>query len=131
MEISNSRTAAVFFRNKTQNADVEEFWAIALNSQCQMIHAQMLFRGTVDACFTHPRDVFRFAILHNASTLIVGHNHPSGACFPSQADMQFTNKLKECGELLQIPIVDHVIVTKHEHYSFADRVWRDRFRSGH
>ena len=57
----------------------------------------MLFRGTVDSCFVHPRDVFRFALLANATSIIVGHNHPSGVSTPSPADEELTGNLRKSG----------------------------------
>ena len=126
MELSSSKTVAQFLRPEMENSDAEEFWALALNSLCHLIRARMLFRGTVDACFIHPRDVFRFALICNASSLIVAHNHPSGICVPSQADVQLSHNLKRAGVLLQIPILDHIIVTSDSHFSFAESLWRKR-----
>lgn len=128
MEISNSKKAALFLRSQITSNDAEEFWAIALNSICEIVQSKMLFKGTVDACLIHPRDIFRFALLNNATFLIVGHNHPSGACFPSAIDIESSLALKKAGDLLQIPLVDHVIVTLSDHYSFADNHWQVRVR---
>jgi DNA repair protein RadC len=115
--------AAQFLREKMGLSDVEEFWAVALNPACGVIESRMLFRGTVDSCFIHPRDIFRFGLAHNATSLLVGHNHPSGSSYPSQADCDLTRRLKAAGELLQIPLVDHLIISKIDFYSFAERVW--------
>src|SRR6185312_5767265 len=82
--------------------------------------AACLFRGTVDGCFFHPRDVFRYAIVHNASALIVAHNHPSGSPRPSPEDIEITRQLEAAGELLQVPIVDHVIITRRGYFSFLE-----------
>ncbi len=124
MQITNSLETANFLRLKIQCHDVEEFWAIALNPYCTIIHCSMLFRGTVDSCLVHPRDIFRFGIIFNASSIIVVHNHPSGNCFPSDADIKMSSKIKEAGLLLQIPLTDHVIITARTHYSFADSYWK-------
>jgi DNA repair protein RadC len=123
VEILSSLEAARFIRDRTERSEVEEFWAVALNPRCEVIADCMLFRGTVDGCFIHPRDVFRFALQHNATTLIVGHNHPSGHCWPSRADIVISEKLRRGGALLQIPVVDHLIVSVTEHFSFAEQVW--------
>jgi DNA repair protein RadC len=123
MELTNSQQAAQFLRSQIKSSDAEEFWAIALNSICNVIHARMLFKGTVDSCPVHPRDIFRFALQTNATSIIIGHNHPSGACFPSHVDITLSKDLKKAGKLLQIPILDHVIITTENHYSFADQGW--------
>ena len=80
----------------------------------------MLFRGTVDSCLIHPRDIFRFACVNNASSLLIAHNHPSQDCTPSDHDHSITKRLVKAGKLLQMPIVDHVILTDEDYYSFAD-----------
>lgn len=123
MELLSSRRAAYVLRKLIGTSEVEEFWAIALNPMCKIIKSAMLFRGTVDTCFIHPRDVFRFAISANASSMIVGHNHPSGICEPSRADEELTKNLRQSGVLLQIPLIDHVIVTNRRYFSFAESRW--------
>ena len=128
MELDTSRKAAVFFRKTIGQAEIEEFWIAALNPQCQVINAVMLFRGTVDSCFVHPRDVFRFGLQFNASSVLVGHNHPSGQSKPSSADVELTTRLREAGLLLQIPLVDHIIIAKGSYFSFAESSWQDKER---
>jgi len=102
--------------------DVEELWALALNSKKQMISIERIFRGTVDACFFHPRDIFRFAIKNNASTIIVAHNHPSNDPTPSEADIFLTKQLVLAGELLQIPVIDHLVITQSRHISLVQKL---------
>ena len=117
--ITSSLMASRYFR-ELLHSDVEEFWVLALNSAKRAIKSAMLFRGTVDACLVHPRDVFRFACVNNASSIIISHNHPSHDCQPSQADRVLTQRLVKAGKLLQLPIVDHLILTAMDCYSFAD-----------
>jgi DNA repair protein RadC len=100
--------------------DREEFWVMALTTAQELIHAEMLFRGTVDCCLAHPRDVFRFAVRMNASRLLLLHNHPSGDPRPSALDWAFTEKITRCSWMMEIPIVDHVIVTERSYKSLAD-----------
>lgn len=118
--ITDPATAAHFFRRR-MNLEIEEVWAAALSSEKKVIAAQCLFRGTVDFCPAHPRDIFRFACLHNAAALIVAHNHPGGSAKPSPEDLYWTERLLTASEILQIPIVDHLIVTKRRHFSFLVR----------
>ncbi|MEQ1878385.1 MAG: JAB domain-containing protein [Bdellovibrionia bacterium] len=121
MEVTNSRTAHELLRPFLLGNEVEEFWAIALGSTKRVIRIQMIFRGTVDACLVHPRDVFRFALTMNASSLLVAHNHPSGDNRPSQEDLALTKRLADAGKLLQIPLIDHLILADDGFFSLADR----------
>lgn len=100
--------------------DVEELWCLALGPALDLIAIKMIFRGTVDSCFVHPRDIFRFACIKNASQLLVAHNHPSGDPYPSHQDLHLTQRLVKIGQLIEIPIVDHLILTIQSYYSIAE-----------
>ena len=104
-------------------SEVEEFWVLALGPSKRPISCQMLFRGTVDYCLIHPRDIFRFACLQNASSIIIAHNHPSGDLLPSPHDLKITRELTLAGRILQIPLLDHILVTPKESASFAAKGW--------
>jgi DNA repair protein RadC len=69
----------------------------------------------------HPREVFKAAILSNASSIALVHSHPSGSLTPSLEDIDITRKLVQCGEILNIKVVDHIIIADDQHVSFADR----------
>jgi DNA repair protein RadC len=99
--------------------DVEEFWVLALGPSKNALKTEMMFRGTVDACMVHPRDIFRFACRNNASSLIIAHNHPSGDPQPSVCDLELTTKLIQASELIEIPLLDHLIVTQNNFTSLA------------
>jgi DNA repair protein RadC len=103
--------------------DAEELWALALSPRKKLIKSKMIFRGTVDACLVHPRDIFRFACKENASSLIVVHNHPSGDLTPSLEDLDFTRKLLAAGALMEIPVLDHLIVNQDEFISIRRDGW--------
>lgn len=117
MKITSPEKAFQFFKPRLPG-DVEEFWAAALNSQKDVLAAACLFRGTVNQCLFHPRDVFRFAYLHNAASLIVAHNHPSGSIRPSDEDQQLTGQLLQVAVILQVPLDDHLILAGGRYYSF-------------
>lgn len=93
---------------------------MALNSEKEPVAVRCLFRGTVDQCLFHPRDVFRFACLSNASSLIVAHNHPSGNARPSQADVKITRRLIRAAAILEVPIDDHLILAGGKYFSFLE-----------
>lgn len=120
MKIQNSQIAQRKLR-QVISFEVEEFWVLALSAGKKVLSQQCLFRGTVDAVLIHPRDIFRFACLAHANSLIVAHSHPSGRAFPSEEDLILTEKLVIASEIFQIPILDHLILTKTSYFSFADR----------
>lgn len=119
MNISSPVHAFHFFRRRIHR-EVEEFWAAALNVDKRVLAAECLFRGTVDYCPFHPRDVFRFAYRHNASSLIVAHNHPSGVALPSEHDELVTERLLLAAHLLEVSIDDHLILAGKTYFSFQE-----------
>ncbi|MCB0415826.1 MAG: JAB domain-containing protein [Bdellovibrionales bacterium] len=100
--------------------DVEEVWVLALNSQKLLLRAGRIFKGTADQCLFHPRDIFRFVYLYNATGFILIHSHPSGFCEPSAPDIKVTRQLKKSARLLQVEFVDHLIITSMGYFSFQD-----------
>lgn len=93
----------------------EHFVALYLNARNELIHREDISVGTVNASIVHPRDVFAPALEHNATAVIVAHNHPSGSSEPSPEDEEVTARLKEAGKLLGIRVLQHLILTKDAH----------------
>jgi DNA repair protein RadC len=91
----------------------EHFVGLYLNARYELIHKEIVSIGTVDASIVHPRDVFAPALLHNATAIIVAHNHPSGDATPSAEDREVTQRLKEAGRLLGISVLEHIIITEY------------------
>lgn len=98
----------------------EEFWLLMLNRANQVIRKERCSAGGMAGTVTDPKIIFKAALEHRASSLILVHNHPSGNTKPSEADLKITKKLKEAGALLDIPVLDHLIFTDGGYYSFAD-----------
>jgi DNA repair protein RadC len=98
----------------------EHFWAIGLNSNNAIVFIELVTLGILNSSIVHPREVFRFAILKGVAAIIVAHNHPSGNTSPSHQDKEITEKLMASGKILDIPVLDHVIITADEHFSFRD-----------
>lgn len=90
-----------------------------LNTRYRIIHDEILSIGGLDSSILHPREVFRPALEYNAYAVILAHNHPSGECDPSAADIETTAVIEKAGDLLQIPLMDHIIVGGATYYSFA------------
>jgi DNA repair protein RadC len=98
----------------------EEFWIIILNRANQVIKVERISSGGVAGTVADPKMIFKTALEHLASAIILSHNHPSGNLKPSQADKDLTVKLREAGKYLDIPVLDHVIFTDKGYLSFAD-----------
>lgn len=99
----------------------EHFVAVLLDSKNQVLKTSTIHIGTVNASIVGAREVFREAIREGAVSIIVAHNHPSGDPTPSPEDHEVTLKLREVGEMLDIPLIDHVIVGERRWESFAAR----------
>lgn len=113
--------SAVARLRERMQPEQETFVALLLDARQKIVGSYVVGMGSVSAVTVHPRDVFRETIRRNAHSLIVGHNHPSGVCEPSQADDELTDRLIEAGKLLGIPVLDHIVVTDLGHYSYAER----------
>ena len=99
----------------------EHFIAFYVNARSQLLHWETVSIGTLSASLVHPREVFAPAIAHSAAALIVAHNHPSGDCSPSPEDKDATRRLSRSGELLGIPLLDHLIVAERGLFSFKEQ----------
>lgn len=119
MKIKSSQIAHHILK-KQMIQDVEELWCLALGPGLQLLNSDLIFRGTVDSCTVHPRDIFRFACKQNASQIIIAHNHPSGDPRPSAQDIEFTSRLVILSHMIEIPLIDHLILTKKKYLSMAD-----------
>jgi len=91
----------------------EHFVGLYLNARHELIYKEIVYVGKVNASIVYPRDVFAPAIMHNATAVIVAHNHPSGDATPSPEDRDVTHRLKEAGKLLGISVLEHIIITEY------------------
>lgn len=99
---------------------VERFGVVLLDQKQRVIRSAILSTGTAEASISHPRDVFRAAVLASASSVAVFHNHPSGDPLPSAADRVMTRQLVDAGELMSIPVIDHIILGGTTYFSFKE-----------
>ncbi len=99
----------------------EEFWVLTLSRSNKVISKQQISKGGVSGTVVDAKLVFKKAIEDLASAIIIAHNHPSGNLKPSQADLKLTNKLVESGKMLDLPVLDHLIITNSSYFSFADK----------
>jgi DNA repair protein RadC len=98
----------------------EQFVVLYLNRANRVLAAYEVSRGGMTGTVADPRLILSTALKVTAVGMVVAHNHPSGSLKPSQADIQLTDKIKDAGKLLDIQLVDHLILTPDEYYSFAD-----------
>ena len=99
----------------------EHFLAFYVNARSQLVHAETVSIGTLSASLVHPREVFAPALSCTAAGVIVAHNHPSGDFSPSPEDRDATRRLQRSGELLGIPLLDHLIVSERGFFSFKEQ----------
>ena len=120
VKLNNSSLIFNYFKNLFINETQENFYALYLNTKMELISYKLLFKGTINTSVVHPREIFRHAFLESAYSVIVIHNHPSNNTTPSNEDTELTNKLFEIGNIMSIPLLDHIIIGKDNYYSFYE-----------
>ncbi|WDF45505.1 DNA repair protein RadC [Chryseobacterium sp. KACC 21268] len=119
-QISSSKDAFEILQSHLSDLQTEEFWAIFLNHQNKILYKSCLFRGGIASSVADVRVVFKTALEHFSTQIIVAHNHPAGSLKPSKEDINITQKIKDAGKLLDIDLLDHLILTQNNYYSFKD-----------
>lgn len=104
-----------------RNWTKEWFVVFYLATDLSIISREIISIGTLNSCIIHPREIFRTAIRRNANSIIIAHNHPGGNTDPSTEDIKITQQLKKAGEILDIPLLDHVIVTPTAYTSLKNK----------
>ena len=115
--------AACLLRAELADLPHEVFGCLYLDTRHRIIGFERLFRGTIDGATVHPREVVKRALHYNAAALIVGHNHPSGVAEPSESDRGITRRLADALGLVEIRLLDHLVVSRSDHVSLAERGW--------
>jgi DNA repair protein RadC len=108
----NSAKEAVAQLQELRTAKKEHFVVLYLNARNQLIHKETISIGTLNASLVHPREVFKPAIDHLVSSIILAHNHPSGECEASENDILLNTRLSDAGQLLGVEVVDHIVITE-------------------
>ncbi len=119
-KITKSREAYDIFRSAMENRPYEEFWIILLNKANRIIRQSCISEGGVSGTIVDPKKIFKIALDYRASSIILGHNHPSGEVRPSEADDRITKKISEAGQLLDVMVLDHLIIGEDIYFSYAD-----------
>ncbi len=118
--IGSSAEAAELLMGRLRGMDREHFMVMLLNQKHAVISVETVSIGTLTGSLVHPREVFKQAIKRSASAVILVHNHPSGACEPSEQDKLVTKRLKEAGQIIGIDVIDHIIIGEDMYYSFRE-----------
>lgn len=103
------------------NEHVEKFGILALDTKNNIIGVHIISIGSLNASIVHPREVFKAAILNNASSIILFHNHPSGEVTPSEEDKEITRMLVNAGQIMKVNVYDHIIVGEENYCSLKEK----------
>lgn len=122
VQLEGPEDVAQIISHYLENEDREHFVSMMLDAKNKVIGIHTVSIGTLCCTVVSPREVFKAAILANAASIIVAHNHPSGDLTPSPEDLQITEVLKKAGKLLDIEVLDHVIVGESGSYCSLSRL---------
>lgn len=117
-KIKETKDVYNHYKHYLEKETQEKFLVLFLNNQNEVIAQKTMYIGSSSGSIVEPREVFKEAMLHHATRLIVLHNHPSGHVTPSKEDYNITDKLKQIGELLNISLLDHLIIGNNNYFSF-------------
>lgn len=120
VQIKSSKSAFEIIQPEIGDLNHEEFLVLLLNRNNRVTSRERISSGGVAGTVVDPKIIFKIALDKRASALILAHNHPSGNLSPSKQDISLTKQVSEAGRLLDISVLDHLIVTEHGFYSFAD-----------
>ncbi|WP_318246398.1 RadC family protein [Rossellomorea aquimaris] len=119
--IRSPEDGANYVMNDMRFLAQEHFVCLYLNTKNQVLHKQTIFIGSLNASIVHPREVFKEAFRRSAASIICIHNHPSGDPTPSKEDIEVTKRLVECGRIIGIDILDHLIIGEKKFISLKEK----------
>jgi DNA repair protein RadC len=119
-EFTSPEQIAGFYMEEMRHLEQEELHVLMLNNKNALIRDVSLFRGTVNLSVASPREVFLEALRNRAVGIALIHNHPSGDPMPSDADREFTRRIREAGEMIGIRLIDHLIIGDQNYFSFSE-----------
>lgn len=118
--IQSTSDADELVRQFLDELDREAMIVVALNAKSEPTCLQVISIGSLSASIVHPREVFKVAILSNAYSILLAHNHPSGDTTPSQEDIKLTKRIKNASDIMGISLLDHLIIGSDGYYSFKE-----------
>lgn len=111
---------AILKREHKVDRNREHLWTICFDSAKKILNIELVSMGSIKTTVVEPMEVFSIPLQKRAVSLVVIHNHPSGRLVPSAADKDITDRLIQCGLMLQVPVIDHIIISESSYYSFAE-----------
>ncbi|KGX93480.1 hypothetical protein N781_10615 [Pontibacillus halophilus JSM 076056 = DSM 19796] len=119
--IKSPEDGADYVMEEMRHLHQEHFVCLFLNTKNQVLHRQTVFIGSLNASIVHPREIFKEAVKRSTASIIVAHNHPSGDPTPSQEDILVTKRLMECGKMLGIEVLDHLVIGDRKFVSLKEK----------
>ena len=123
VRFTSSRQVAAYFMEKLRHRDTECVLAASLDAKGQLIREKKLSEGSVRSALISPRELFLEALDARAVNMLLVHNHPSGDPTPSRSDMEITSVIREMGEKMDIPLLDHIVIGDNRYVSFRESSW--------
>ena len=121
IKISSPKDIAALLTNEMSDLNQEVLKAIFLNTKNIVIGNRDIFKGTLNSSIVHPREIFKEAIKLGSASIIIAHNHPSGDPTPSKEDINITMRLKECGNIMGIEVIDHIVIGHNKYISLKEK----------
>lgn len=118
--LNSPRLIAEYYMEELRHLEHEELWMLSLDVRGRLLGKDVIFRGAVSACTISPREIFLKALERRAVKMILMHNHPSGSCDPSSADIAITKRIAKVGEAIDIELWDHIIIGDQTWYSLRE-----------
>ena len=119
-KISSSKDVLDFLADEMRSLEQETVRVLLLNTKHMLLHSAVISVGGLNYSPIHPREVYKQALKFSAAGIILVHNHPSGEAAPSEQDIKLTKRFKEAGEIMGIPLLDHLIIAETGYYSFSE-----------
>ncbi len=118
--ITSPGDGAAWFMPRLRHENQEIFMVMALNTKNRIIGVKQIAQGSLTSAVVHPREVYQYAVVNHAACILVAHNHPSGDPYPSTQDRELTKALEEAGNVMGIPLLDHLVIGDARYYSFKE-----------
>ena len=116
----DAQSIAAYFMEKLRHETQELLVLCVFDSKCRLLAEEVVSKGSVNSSIVPPREIFLLALQKRAVHIVLLHNHPSGVSAPSREDDEVTRRISECGQMIGIPLSDHIIIGDHNYYSYRE-----------
>ena len=120
MTLQNAESIAMYFMEKLRHEAQEVLMVCMFDSKCRLLAEEVVSKGSVNSSIVPPREIFLLALRKQAVHIVLLHNHPSGISLPSREDDEVTKRISECGQMIGIPLSDHIIIGDQNYYSYRE-----------